>query len=105
MLRQYGCLIGLLKLTRGKGSMIGKSHIWPFDDHAITGFTASVATVLLKKYLVKNEDVKRMLKNTVPGEWKKVYDFGRRPDGKVAEIHYFQHSSGKVVDVAVKRII
>lgn len=55
-----------------------------------------------EKFPIKNKQVLSSLRHVLSGDWKKVFTFGS--DGVTNyEIHYFQHSSGKVFDVKVKR--
>ena len=55
------------------------------------------------KNKVKNQEKLRKLRNTIPGEWSKIYDHGRGADNRIYEIHYFQHKGGKLVEPKVKR--
>ena len=53
------------------------------------------------KVKVKNRMLLAELRKLKPGEWKKVYSIG--VDG--TEIHYFEHQSGVVFNVKIKRVI
>ncbi len=48
---------------------------------------------------VKNKTLLKELRKKLPGKWNKIYRFG--VDG--TEIHYFEHGSGKVFNVEIKR--
>jgi hypothetical protein len=46
------------------------------------------------KYLVRNPEVHRYLRELLPGRWRKVIK-----KGNVGEVHYFEHESGQVAGV------
>lgn len=46
------------------------------------------------KYPVRNLAVRRVLRQLLPGKWKKVIK-----KGNIGEVHYFEHGSGKVAGV------
>lgn len=52
----------------------------------------------LIKVPVKNKQLLEVLRQLLPGKWMKIYRYGQ--DG--TEVHYFEHSSGKVCQVKLK---
>lgn len=46
------------------------------------------------KYPVRNPEVLRYLRELLPGKWQKVIK-----KGNTGEVHYFEHSSGRVAGV------
>ena len=46
------------------------------------------------KYPVRNQAVRRYLRQLLPGKWQKVIK-----RGSTGEIHYFEHASGQVAGV------
>ncbi|MCB1194417.1 MAG: hypothetical protein KDK90_28550 [Leptospiraceae bacterium] len=46
------------------------------------------------KYPVRNQLVRKYLRELLPGKWQKVIK-----KGNVGEIHYFEHESGQVAGV------
>jgi len=52
----------------------------------------------LVKVPVRNRQLLAALRHVLPGKWVKMYRYGK--DG--TEVHYFEHSSGKVFNVKHK---
>ena len=52
----------------------------------------------IEKFRLNNHGLYKLLKQTLPGRWRKVYHKGR--DG--TELHYCQHESGKVAFLKLK---
>jgi hypothetical protein len=46
------------------------------------------------KYPVRNLEVRRYLRQLLPGRWQKVIK-----QGNIGEVHYFEHHSGQVAGV------
>ncbi|HEX9003153.1 MAG TPA: hypothetical protein VGB07_24810 [Blastocatellia bacterium] len=46
------------------------------------------------KYPVRNQVVRRYLRQLLPGKWQKVIK-----QGNIGEVHYFEHESGQVAGV------
>lgn len=46
------------------------------------------------KYPVRNAEVRRYLRELLPGRWQKVIK-----QGNIGEVHYFEHKSGQVAGV------
>ncbi len=55
----------------------------------------------IEKVTIKNRLLLAELRKIKAGKWKKVYNIGI--DGP--EIHYFEHETGEVFNVKIKRII
>ena len=46
------------------------------------------------KYPVRNQALRRYLRDLIPGNWRKVIKAGN-----IGEVHYFEHESGRVAGV------